>query len=102
VEVPCGGSISLSHILTAFNSKADGVMILTCHEGNCHGELGPRYAQQRVAQISDNFRTIGLESGRLVKKSLASNMGVEFAKTLVEFEKQLLEMRPIRLMSGEK
>jgi len=102
VEVPCGGSISLSHILTAFNSKADGVMILTCHEGNCHAELGPRYAQQRVAQISDNFRTIGLESGRLVKKTLASNMGVEFAKTLVEFEKQLLEMRPIRLMSGEK
>ena len=102
VEVPCGGSVSLSHILTAFNSNADGVMILTCHEGNCHSEVGPRHAQQRVEQIWEHFRSIGLESGRLVKNTLASNMGVEFAKALVEFENQLLAMGPIRLKSGKK
>jgi len=100
VEVPCGGSVSLSHILKAFNSNADGVMILTCHEGNCHSEVGPRHAQQRVEQISEHFRSIGLEGGRLVKKTLASNMGLEFAGTLIEFEKQLLEMGPIRLKAG--
>jgi len=102
VEVPCGGSVSLSQILTAFNSNADGVMILTCHEGNCHSEVGLRYAQQRVEQISEHFRSIGLEGGRLVKKTLASNMGVEFAGVLVEFERQLMEMGPIRLKSGKK
>jgi quinone-modifying oxidoreductase subunit QmoB len=102
VEVPCGGTVSLSHILTAFNSNSDGVMILTCHEGNCHSEVGPRHAQQRVEQIWDHFRSIGLEGGRLVKKTLASSMGVEFAGTLVEFERQLLEMGPIRLKSGKK
>jgi len=96
-EVPCGGGVSLSHILTAFTSNSDGVMILTCHEGNCHSEVGPRHAQQRVEQIWDYFRSIGLEGGRLVKKTLASNMGVEFAGALVEFERQLLEMGPIRL-----
>jgi coenzyme F420-reducing hydrogenase delta subunit/Pyruvate/2-oxoacid:ferredoxin oxidoreductase delta subunit len=102
VEVPCGGSVSLSQILTAFNSNADGVMILTCHEGNCHSEVGARHAQQRVEQIREHFRSIGLESGRLVKKSLASNMGVEFAGTLVEFENQLLAMGPIRLTSEKE
>jgi coenzyme F420-reducing hydrogenase delta subunit len=101
VEVPCGGSVSLSHILSAFKNNADGIMILTCHEGNCHSEVGPRYAQQRVEQILAHFRSIGLEDGRIVKKTLASNMGVEFAKTLVEFEKQLLDMGPIRLKSGK-
>jgi len=102
VEVPCGGSVSLSQILTAFNSSADGVMILTCHEGNCHSEVGPRYAQQRVEQIREHFRSIGLEGGRLVKKSLASNMGVEFAGTLVEFENQLLAMGPFRSKSEKE
>jgi hypothetical protein len=29
-------------------------------------------------------------------------MGVEFAKVLVEFEKQLLAMGPIRLKSGKE
>jgi len=102
VEVPCGGSVSLSQILTAFNSNADGVMILTCHEGNCHSEVGPRHAQQRVEQIREHFRSIGLEDGRLVKKTLASNMGVEFAGTLVEFENQLLAMGPIRSKSEKE
>ncbi len=101
VEVPCGGSVSLSHILTAFKNNADGVMILTCHEGNCHSEVGPRHAQQRVEQIWEHFRSIGLDGGRLVKETLASNMGVEFTKTLIEFENQLLEMGPIRLKSGK-
>ena len=101
VDVPCGGSVSISHILSAFKSNADGVMIITCHEGNCHSEVGPRYAQQRVEQILEHFRSISLEDGRLVKKTLASNMGVEFAKVLVEFEKQLLAMGPIRLKSGK-
>jgi coenzyme F420-reducing hydrogenase delta subunit len=102
VEVPCGGSVSLSQILTAFNSNADGVMVLTCHEGNCHSEVGARHAQQRVEQIREHFKSIGLESGRLVKKTLASNMGVEFAGTLVEFENQLLAMGPIRLTSEKE
>ncbi len=102
VDVPCGGSVSISHILSAFKDNADGVMILTCHEGNCHSEVGPRYAQQRIEQILEHFRSIRLEDGRLVKKTLASNMGVEFANALVEFEKQLLEMGPIRLKSGKK
>ncbi len=102
VEVPCGGSLSLSQILTTFSSNADGVMILTCHEGNCHSEVGPRHAQQRVEQIREHFRSIDLEGGRLVKKTLASNMGAEFAGTLVEFENQLLAMGPIRLKSEKE
>ena len=102
VEVPCGGSISLSDILTAFNGNADGVMILTCHEGNCHSARGSGYVQQRVDRISELFRPIGLEGGRLIKKTLASNMGVEFAGALVDFEKQLLEIGPLRLKSGKE
>ena len=92
----------MGHILKAFNTNADGVMILTCHEGNCHSEVGPRYAQQRVEQIREHFGSIGIEGGRLVEKTLASNMGVEFAGTLVEFENQLLAMGPIRSKSEKE
>ncbi len=97
VEVPCGGSVSINHILTAFKSNADGVLVLTCHEGNCHSEQGPVYARRRVEQITALFSSIGLESGRLIKRTLASNMGAEFAEALVKFEKDLLELGPNRL-----
>ena len=78
------------------------IYVLTCHEGNCHSARGSGYVQQRVDRISELFRPIGLEGGRLIKKTLASNMGVEFAGALVDFEKQLLEMGPLRLKSGKK
>ncbi len=100
VKVPCGGRISLNQILAPFRNNTDGVMILTCHEGNCHSDRGTGYAQQRVDRISEFFGPIGVQNSRLVKKTLASNMGVEFAGTLVEFEKQLLEMGPLSLKSG--
>jgi len=102
VEVACGGSVSLSHILTAFERNADGVMVLTCHDGNCHSERGNIYVQQRVEQIKNRFTSIGLESGRLVQKTLASNMGIEFAAVLVGFEKQLSEMGPSKLKKDKE
>jgi coenzyme F420-reducing hydrogenase delta subunit/Pyruvate/2-oxoacid:ferredoxin oxidoreductase delta subunit len=102
VEVPCGGSVSMSQILAVFNGGADGVIMLTCHEGNCHSTRGAGLVQQRVDQISALFESIGLQNGRLVKKSLASNMGFEFAKDLADFEKQLLEMGPLSLKSDSK
>ena len=102
VEVPCGGSVSLGHILAALNGNADGVMVLTCHEGNCHSEFGNIYARQRVDRAKALCAAIGMESGRLVHRTLASNMGIEFAQAVAEFEKQLLEMEPGRLKTGKK
>ena len=99
VEVSCGGSVSLNHILKALQSHADGVMVLTCHDGNCHSERGNIHARQRVDQIKQLLSPMGLETGRLASISLAANTGVEFARALSEFEKQLLEMGPNRLIT---
>jgi coenzyme F420-reducing hydrogenase delta subunit/Pyruvate/2-oxoacid:ferredoxin oxidoreductase delta subunit len=99
VEVPCGGSVSLSRILEALKSHADGVMVLTCHDGNCYSERGNIYARRRVNQIRQLFSPMGLETGRLASISLAANMGAEFAQVLAGFEKQLQEMGPNRLLA---
>ncbi len=97
VEVPCAGGISREHLFTAFSKGADGVLVLTCHKGNCHSEYGNDYAQRRVDQFSDMLPQIGFEAERLAYKTLASNMGTEFAETVNAFEKTLLELGPSRL-----
>ncbi|MDP3283575.1 MAG: hydrogenase iron-sulfur subunit, partial [Desulfobacterales bacterium] len=38
VEVPCSGFVSMEYILSAFQNNAEGVLVLTCHAGNCHSE----------------------------------------------------------------
>ena len=97
VEVPCAGSISLEHIFTAFSKGADGVLVLTCHKGNCHSEFGNIYAHRRVDQVSDLLPQLGFEPERLAYKTLASNMGTEFAQTVNAFEKTISELGPSRL-----
>jgi len=97
VEVPCAGSISREHLFSAFSQGADGVLVLACHQGNCHSEYGNVYAHQRVDQLSDMLPQLGFESERLAYKTLASNMGAEFAETVNAFENTILELGPSRL-----
>jgi coenzyme F420-reducing hydrogenase delta subunit/Pyruvate/2-oxoacid:ferredoxin oxidoreductase delta subunit len=97
IEVPCGGSVSLRHILEALQNQADGVMVLTCHDGNCHSERGNIHARQRGDEMRRRLTTMGLEAERLVNKSLAANMGIEFSQALIAFEQQLLKMGPNQL-----
>lgn len=89
VEVPCSGYISMEYILSAFQNKADGVLVLTCHAGNCHSEDGNIFARRRVEQLKESFSHMNFEKERLEIKTLASNMGYEFAQIIYDFENTL-------------
>jgi len=97
VEVPCSGTVSYDHIFTALDNNADGVMVLTCHKGNCHSEHGNIYAGQTVEQIQEMFLRIGFEKERLLIQTLASNMGTEFALIADRFEEMIGKLGPSRL-----
>jgi len=97
IKVPCAGGVSYEHIFTAFKKGADGVLLLTCHEGNCHSERGNIYAKDEVKKIADILSQAGFKKERLVLKSLASNMGMEFAEMVNSFEKKIVGLGPSRL-----
>lgn len=93
IEVPCAGAISYEHIFSAI-THADGVLILTCHEGNCHSEYGNVYARKRAGRIMQMLSATGFEPERLLTKTLASNMGKEFAEIAGDFEKRIIAAGP--------
>jgi len=97
VEVPCSGAVSYKHIFTALDNHADGVMVLTCHKGNCHSEHGNIYAGQTVEQVQGMFSRTGFEKERLLIQTLASNMGTEFAQIVNRFEESIVALGPSRL-----
>lgn len=86
IEVPCAGRISLDFMLGAFNCGAQGVLILSCHEGNCHSGQGNLHARRRSAYLKEMLSTIGMNPDRLHARTLAANMPVEFAAACREFE----------------
>jgi coenzyme F420-reducing hydrogenase delta subunit/Pyruvate/2-oxoacid:ferredoxin oxidoreductase delta subunit len=91
IEVPCAGAISVEHIMAAFRHQADGVMVFTCHEGNCHSEKGNTLAARRTAHLKTVLKQIGIDPDRLLLKTLAANMAAEFTETVNRFAQQIAE-----------
>jgi len=94
VSVPCTGGISAAHLYEAFRRGADGVLVVTCHPGNCFSEYGERHLARRVEEISSGLRRMGLPSERLAVASLAANMSGGFAETVDEFEEKIRALGP--------
>ena len=93
VEVPCAGGLSQGQILRALASGAGGVLVLTCHIGNCHSESGNLLAQQRVDLLRERLRLMGHNPDRLQRHTLAANMPAEFADIVRRFDTHLRTMR---------
>lgn len=85
VEVPCGGSIASRHLLAAFESGVDGVMVCPCHNGNCRSDNGCRLAHQRADSVRQLLIAAGVNGERLRLVPLAANMDAEFAAVVDAF-----------------
>jgi quinone-modifying oxidoreductase, subunit QmoB len=95
IEGLCGGSFSVHHLLSAFEAGMDGVMLLTCHSGNCHCESGTTHAAKRSAQVTETLAAAGIEPERLSCGTLAANMGVEFARMAEAFSARIAALGPL-------
>lgn len=102
IDVPCGGAISFEHILYTLKSGADGVMIATCHDGNCHGEQGNQYARSNGEMAQDILVQTGIEKERVMFTTIASNMGTAFAEKAISFNKLIKDLGPSQLVNSDK
>ena len=94
VAVPCGGGIGADHILECLRTAADGVILFTCHDGNCHSERGSDRARQRVGSLSAFLPAAGLEQERVRAVTIASNMGNAFAEEVNRFAQAIGQLGP--------
>jgi coenzyme F420-reducing hydrogenase delta subunit/Pyruvate/2-oxoacid:ferredoxin oxidoreductase delta subunit len=91
VEVPCAGTVSLEHLMAAFACGAKGVLVLSCHGDNCHSGQGNVLARRRMELLASRLAGFGVDPKRLAVQTLASNMGVEFARAVGDFAEGLKE-----------
>ncbi|MEJ5358226.1 MAG: hydrogenase iron-sulfur subunit [Desulfobacterales bacterium] len=74
IEIPCAGALAPETIRRALNAGSDGVLVLTCHEGNCHSRHGNRLALQRAEESRAFLERAQLDGARLAWGTLAANM----------------------------
>lgn len=77
VTVSCGGSIDTIHILRAFESGAQRVMVLVCYDGACNSSDGSKWAAKRVAAAQGLLKEAGLDPARVTLHQMAPPMAAD-------------------------
>lgn len=93
IEVPCAGSLSPQMLLAPFSRGAEGVLVMTCHEDNCHSREGRGFAHRRSEQTAAFLGLSGIGGGRIKVVALAANMASEFTEIVADFRRTLLALR---------
>ena len=65
ISLPCSGKLELIYLLKAFESGADGVVLITCKHGECKYLEGNLRAEKRTGAIRTLLEEMGLDKGRM-------------------------------------
>lgn len=96
VPVACSGKIETSHILHAFRSGADGVLVLGCLEGHCHFQDGNYQTMKKIYLLRRVIESFGIEPERLQMTFSNDPEGKSIPGLIREFEENLRCLGPAR------
>ena len=65
ISLPCSGKVDIPYMVKAFETGADGVLVITCPQGQCHNLEGNLRAQKRTQAVDLLLDEIGLGQGRI-------------------------------------
>ena len=65
VRTPCSGKTDVRYLLKAFESGADGVLVVGCPEGTCRSLDGNFRAKKRVGYVRSMLEEIGFGGDRM-------------------------------------
>jgi NADPH-dependent glutamate synthase beta subunit-like oxidoreductase/coenzyme F420-reducing hydrogenase delta subunit len=99
VPVLCIAKVETSHLISAFETGAEGVFIAGCGE-QCARENTTNWVQQRVAKVRKVLEQIGLEPERLQVFALGATTE-DPAEELDKFLEQISAIRLASVIMGE-
>jgi len=94
VKMACSSMVKDIFLLRAFESGADGVVVLVCPEGHCRHLEGNIRAKKRVAWVQNLLDEIGLDGRRLSLGNMAGGDNAAANQTIDNVLKNLAEVGP--------
>jgi len=65
IGLPCSGKVDIPYLVKAFETGADGVVIVTCELGQCRHLEGNMRAEKRAEAVDSLLDEIGAGTGRI-------------------------------------
>jgi len=94
IRVPCSTRVEPSFVLKAFQSGADGVLILGCHPGDCHYVEGNYKTMRRMPLLKKMLVQFGVEDERVRLDWVSASEGEKYAKIINEMTETIRTLGP--------
>ncbi len=88
MPVKCAGLVKVSFLLKLFAKGIEGVLVLGCHEGDCHYYNGSERCGQIVEETREILGLAGIPARRLGFSLIADSQGKELKRAVTGFGKQ--------------
>jgi len=95
VRVMCSGRVDPQFVLAAFAQGADGVLILTCHPGDCHYKEGNYRAASRQFLLQKLLGQFGIPPQRCRFDFVSAGEGDTFVRIVEEMVATLKGLGPL-------
>ena len=95
IRVMCSARIEPVFILKAFQSGADGVLILGCHPGDCHYQEGNYKTMRRMPLLKKMLAQMGIEDDRVKLDWVSASEGEKFASVVNDITDKVRALGPL-------
>jgi len=99
IRVQCSARFDPLHILWAFFSGADGVLLGACPPGDCHYVNGNRFAQERISTLRGLLAESGFDPRRLRLEWITPDDPQDFVTKIAGFASLIRALRPSHAQS---
>jgi len=93
----CTGRIDPQFIMKAFQSGADGVIILGCHPGDCHYKEGNYKALRRFHLLQRVLKQFGIEEDRFRLDWVSASEADNFVNVIQDMVKKVKALGPLHI-----
>jgi len=100
IRVMCTGRIDPQFVLKAFQSGADGVLILGCHPGDCHYKEGNYKALRRFHLLRRMLGQLGIDEGRFRLDWVSASEADKFVATVHDMVKTVKALGPLHKITA--
>jgi F420-non-reducing hydrogenase iron-sulfur subunit len=97
IKVTCSGRVDAQHVLTAFKSGADGVLIGCCHTGSCHYKDGNQKAARKVLLLKRVLKSLGIQEERLRIEQISASESKKFIEVMNDFINKIRSIGPLEV-----
>ena len=100
IGLPCSGKVDVPYLIKAFETGADGVVIVTCKKDECRHFEGNLRARKRAEAVESLLEEIGVGAGRMAVVECAKQGAEQILGEIKRFINRVKKLPQSSALSG--